>query len=102
MGSRPMRDINGPSPDLTDDLPAHALTPCLAVRQDAVGRRKDAPAESAPPRRDAAMSDVGAQARPPDPANPRDDRAASLVIPQADAQHRGRLLFHHPRTRGGG
>src|SRR5262249_31128275 len=93
MGSRPMRDISSPSPDLADDLPAHALTPRLAVRQDALRRREDAHAEAAPDRGDLALSDVDAQARPADPPDAGDDGPASLVVAQSDAQHGERFLL---------
>src|SRR5262245_21052017 len=112
-GRRPMRDMASSgvlrdrvrcrrhrrSPDLADHLAAHALAACLAVREDALGRRQDAHAEPPAHRRDLAGADVDTQARTAHPKDAGDHRAAGLIVAQPEPEGRELPLLYHRGVR---
>src|SRR3954471_20516295 len=91
MGLRPMRLIG--SPDLRDDLAAHAGAPRLVSGHDAARRRDDGRAHAALHLADAVRGRVVALAGTRDAPQAADRRAAVLGVLQLDADALAGLLL---------
>src|SRR3954451_25159282 len=92
MGFLPMRLI-ARSPDLRDDLAAHAGAPRLVAGHDAARRRDDGRAHAALHLADPARGRVVALAGPRDAAQAADRRAAVLGVLQLHAHALARVLL---------
>src|SRR3954453_3298025 len=92
MGFFPMRLIDR-SPDLRDDLAAHAGAARLVAGHDAARRRDDRGAHAALDLADARRRRVVALPGARDAPQPRDRRAAVVGVLQADRDHLAGALF---------
>src|SRR6266850_1620355 len=83
IGILPIRDMSS-SPDVADDLAAHARLAGIVAAQHTLGRRHDAHTQPAHHRRDLAGTRVDATTGPAHHLNAREYRRPLLVVAQRD------------------
>src|SRR3954452_13483481 len=81
------------SPDLAQELAAHALLACGAVGHDAAARRKDRDAHAAANARDPVEANVHATAGGRHATNAVDRRVLLAVVPEHEREGLGALSF---------